>query len=114
MVAVAVGLGGGQGGGAKVGHGLQSGKHLFIKLVRIASFLFREGGREVKTHPPYIIPQELIPSQQTVLPLPSQVAVVLVDDVVLVVVVVVVVGAGVGGQGGGVGLARGLQTSKQL
>ena len=51
----------GQGGGAKVGHGLQSGKHL--RPCQQNSFL--GGKKEGRTYPPYIWPHALMPSQQT-------------------------------------------------
>ena len=51
----------GQGGGTKVGHGLQSGKHL--RPYQQNSLL--GGKKEGRTNPPYIWPHALMPSQQT-------------------------------------------------
>ena len=89
---------GGHGGSSKVGHGWQSGKHLAARLADSQAVL---GGSSV-AYPPYIIPQSLTPSQQTVRVLQSSSG--------------SPVGEGVGAtvvpsQGGGDGAASGSQTS---
>lgn len=57
----------GHGGGSKVGHGLQSAKHLDARLASFRRGLLASLGPASRSaYPPYIIPQSLMPSQQTV------------------------------------------------